>query len=130
MSDDEKTLRSLLVSAHEKLDTVLRIQRDTTADRLKDRGTIQRHGRRIDTLEHQVALLTEASPGLPSWHPNARDVAPSDFEIVLDAPAPTPPHETIARWRAHRRWILILAVCMFLIGAVTSGLTVLALRGH
>jgi hypothetical protein len=92
---DETSLRALLVGVHSKLDTVLRIQQITTADRMLDRGAIQRNTRRIVSLERQVAILSGASPSHASWHPDPLEVLATEREaeaeadsVLLEANAP------------------------------------------
>lgn len=80
--ESEKTIRQLLLGAQEKLDTVLKIQRDTTTDRLKDRRAIQRHGKRIEHLEMQVARLSNTSPNVQSWRPNPAYLETDEYDAI------------------------------------------------
>ncbi len=72
-SPGEPTDHELLLGVHAKLDAILVSYHRVLRDRLKDRDAIQRHDRRIETLEHQVALLTQATPNVQSWRPNVAD---------------------------------------------------------
>lgn len=81
-TDDEKSIRDLLLGVHVKLDAILTSYRRILRDRLKDRDTVQRHDRRIENLEHQVALLTAHSPGMGPWRPNVADQSTSEHTAV------------------------------------------------
>ncbi len=80
--DEEKSIRELILGVHDKLDAMRTSYRRIIRDRLKDRDTLQRHGRRIDSLEHQVALLSGAMPSVKSWRPNASDLTTSEHTAL------------------------------------------------
>ena len=75
---EAKTDRELLLGLHTKLDAMRLSYQRVLRDRLKDRDTIQRHDRRIESLEHQVALLTAIVPGAQLWRPSIADLATSE----------------------------------------------------
>lgn len=78
----EKSDRELLIGLHEKLDAMRVSYRRVLRDRLKDRDTMQRHDRRIESLEHQVALLTAATPEAKPWRPSAADLSTSEHTAL------------------------------------------------
>lgn len=77
-----KTDRELLLGLHMKLDAMRVSYRRVLRDRLKDRDTIQRHDRRIESLEHQVALLTAIVPGVQTWRPATADLTASEDTVA------------------------------------------------
>jgi hypothetical protein len=127
---DETSLRALLVGVHSKLDTVLRIQQITTADRMLDRGAIQRNTRRIVSLERQVAILSGASPSHASWHPDPLEVLATEREAEAEADSVLVDDaaDLAFFWKRTRRWVVALAIFMFGVGVATSCVVALILR--
>ena len=95
---EEKSLRDLILGVHAKLDAMRTSYRRIIRDRLRDRDTIQRHGRRIESLELQMAIMVARDPSMKSWRPNPADLTTSehtaveiaelDLEDELDPPDP------------------------------------------
>ncbi len=79
---EEASIRELILGVHDKLDAMRTSYRRIIRDRLKDRDTLQRHDRRIESLEHQVALLSGAVPSLTSWRPNPADLSTSEHTAL------------------------------------------------
>lgn len=79
---DLASLRELILGLHTKLDAMRVSYRRILRDRLKDRDTVQRHDRRIESLEHQVALLTAQQPSMTSWRPSTQDLKTSEHTAV------------------------------------------------
>lgn len=79
---EEKSIRELLLSVHDKLDAMTTSYRRILRDRLRDRDLLQRHGRRIDSLELQVAVLTAKAPGMASWRPNITDLTTGEHAAI------------------------------------------------
>lgn len=71
---EEKSIRELILGLHAKVDAMRTSSLRVTRDRLIDRDKVQRHDRRIESLEHQVALITAATPGMTTWRPSIADI--------------------------------------------------------
>lgn len=69
----DKLLRDFLETEAEArahgvtLENVHRAVLRLAKDRMKDRVTVATHGKAIKTLQHQVAMLTNATPAVPTW---------------------------------------------------------------
>lgn len=79
---EEKTDRELLLGVHAMVAAMRASYLRVLRDRMKDRDTIQRHERRIENMEHQLAILTAALPGVRNWQPNAADLRPSEDTVA------------------------------------------------
>lgn len=123
---ENKTIESL----HDKQDDMMRTLKRVTRDRLEDRETIRRHGRAIKTLQHQVGLLTEASPSVPHWHPPKEEVtathsvtalakAQAELEERIDAYEERRVEEET--WWRRQRWVWAVGAFGAFLAIVMTG---------
>lgn len=69
---------------HVKVDSVERIVKRVADDRMRDRFDIDRAHRRITSLEHQVALVSQ-NPAVPDWRPDPREITGTHDLAVIKA---------------------------------------------
>jgi len=117
---------------HVKVDIIAQSFKRLADDRMADRFDIDRHGRRIASLEHQLSLVS-AAPAVPDWHPDPREITGTHQFAVIKAQH----DELVARvkaeearqresgiWWKHQRavWAAAIIGAVFLVlftGAVT-----------
>lgn len=76
-------LGSSVSALHVKSDMIATTQQRITDDRLRDRFDIERYGRRIASLEHQMALVSSRSDQVPDWKPDPKEVTGThDFAVI------------------------------------------------
>ena len=103
--------------------TLLRIAKD----RLKDRITVATHGKAIKTLQHQVAMLTAATPAVPAWHAPHDEItgthqvealkrAQADLEERLDEKEEHERDEATWWARQIRLWVVAGVGALLLVG--------------
>jgi len=102
-----KTVEAL----HEKQDKLYTAVRRVARQQLVTEESLKRHDRAIRTLQHQVGLLTNASPGVSPWAappeetPTGSYKRIEDLEHRLDAEADREREETT--WWRRQRWLWI-----------------------
>jgi len=114
---------------HVKVDTIAQSFKRLADDRMRDRFDLERYGRRIQNLEHQIALIS-AKPDLPDWQPDARDITGThDFAVIkaqfeetrgkLKAEEERKRESMI--WWKRQRWVWIAAIFITLFTGGVSG---------
>lgn len=114
---------------HVKVDTIAQSFKRLADDRMRDRFDLERYGRRIQSLEHQIALIS-AKPELPDWEPDQRDITGThDFAVIKaqfeetrgKLKAEEDRKRDSAIWWKRQRWIWIVAILTVFIAGGISG---------
>jgi hypothetical protein len=97
-----------------KQDKMLVALERAVADRLDDRLTIERHGRAIKTIQHQVEVLTGAIETVPTWRaPTEEQSGHHDVTALkkkLEEREKEERDETT--WWRRQRWLWLVAAVM------------------
>lgn len=105
---------------HQKVDSVVRIARRMADDRIKDRFDIERAHRRITSLEHQMALVSE-KPDVPDWRPDPREITGThELAEIRRAAVRAAQHDEIIESRKWWREHLWLGVGALFLAAATG----------
>lgn len=121
-----KTIEAL----HDKQDRMHRALLRAVRDRLEDKEKLQRHGRAIKTLQHQVGLLTEATDRVPDWRApkeettgvhNVREIAKATEELEerLDREDERKVNEET--WWRRQRWVWLGIAVATVCGTLLTG---------
>lgn len=124
---ENKTIEAL----HEKQDTMMVALKRATDDRIKDRITVRRQGQAIKTMQHQIGLLTDASPAVPNWRPPRDEMPSGNFDVAAIAKAHKELEEEIdaeraakrdeETWWRRQRWLWFIAAVMAVFGVLMAG---------
>jgi hypothetical protein len=103
---------------HVKSDIIAQSFKRLADDRMRDRFDLERYGRRIAAIEHQLALVSQ-KPDLPDWQPDPKEVTGTHDFAVIKAQFEelrTKQAEEEKRkfdsgiWWKRQRWIWIVAL--------------------
>lgn len=107
------------------------------SDRLEDKAKIGVHGRAIKTLQAQVQLLTERSPSIDNWRPDASEItgvhalkevqkAQAELEDRLEEDEERKREN--ATWWKRQGWIWAFAIITLVVGGTLSACTQLIIH--
>lgn len=129
-AEDERARGHTNDVLHGKIDALHGAVKRIAADRLQDRQTLARYGRRIGRLENQVALMSTTSPAVPDWQADPSEITGThQFAIVQKAERSRiaeieerldedeARRRDDATWWRRQGWIVVLAL---LVAAVTG----------
>lgn len=121
------TISTSLSALHVKSDIIAQSFKRLADDRMRDRFDIERYGRRIASVEHQLALMSQ-KPDVPDWKPDPREVTGThDFNVIKaqfeELREKTKEKERLERdsgiWWKRQRWLWAVALLFMLF---TTGL--------
>lgn len=126
---DVSSLATNQSALHVKVDALSRVVHRIAAERMRDRFDIERAHRRITSLEHQMALVSD-KPDVPDWQPDPREITGThDFAVVKaqheEMLSQRKAEETRRRdsgiWWKRQRWVWIAAALGVLFSTLLSG---------
>lgn len=124
---DISSINTSLSSLHVKSDIIAQSFKRLADDRMEDRFNIERYGRRIAAMEHQMALISQ-KPDVPDWQPDPREITgthdfnviKAQFEEMREKIKEEEKHKRDSGiWWKRQRWLWAVALLFVLI---TSGL--------
>lgn len=114
---------------HVKSDIIAQSFKRLADDRMRDRFDLDRYGRRIAALEHQLALVSQ-KPDVPDWQPDPREVTGThDFAVIkaqFEEMRMRQAEEEKRKfdsgiWWKRQRWLWIVAALFLVVSTVLGG---------
>lgn len=114
---------------HVKSDIIAQSFKRLADDRMRDRFDLDRYGRRIAALEHQLALVSQ-KPDVPDWQPDPKEVTgthdfaviKAQFEELRSRQAEEDKRKFDSGiWWKRQRWLWAVAVIFLVISTVLGG---------
>lgn len=135
-----KTIEKLfeeLDQIREEQNSIRTILKRVAKDRLEDKFKLEVHGRAIKTLQAQVELLTQRTPEVPDWRPDAseitgmhviKDVQKAQEELEERLMEDERQKRENATWWKRQGWIWVFAIFSLFVGGTMNGCMQLVIR--